>query len=321
MFSVIIPLYNKAPHLEKAIMSVLSQTYKEFEIIIVNDGSTDDSFKQLTLICYQLSNDDSESLNKIKIVEQDNQGVSTARNNGVKIAKYDYIAFLDADDWWESTFLEEMKCLIEEFPDSGIFGSSYFKVKNGISFAANIGVEKEFKKGLINYFKVYSKTLWMPLSTGATIIPKAIFQSECGFKPQLKLGEDFDLWIRIVTKYSLAFINKPLSNYNQDVELANRAVGEKFYLPNEHMLFTDYGELNLNSDFRYLFERLALYGLLPYFLNRKNVINVDEILSKIEWKNHEFKYKFYYNFCPKWLVIYWFKFLKFASQIKQLLKN
>ena len=109
MFSVIIPLYNKAAYIEKAINSVLAQNFKEFELIIVNDGSTDDSFSKLTVICNRLSVENPEIFNKIKIVQQENQGVSTARNNGVKIAKYDYIAFLDADDWWESTFLEEMK--------------------------------------------------------------------------------------------------------------------------------------------------------------------------------------------------------------------
>jgi glycosyltransferase involved in cell wall biosynthesis len=319
MFSIIIPLYNKAAYIEKAINSVLAQTFKEFELIIVNDGSTDDSFAKLTVICNQLSVENPEIFNKIKIVQQENQGVSTARNNGVKIAKYDYIAFLDADDWWESTFLEEIKNLIEEYPDSGIFGSSYFKVKNGIYITANIGVEKEFKKGIINYFKVYTKTLWMPLWTGAIIIPKAIFQSVSGFKPQLKLGEDFDLWVRIVTKYSVAFINKPLSNYNQDVELANRAIGEKFYKPLQHMLFTDYGELNYNSDFRKLFEDLAVYGLLPYYLAGKNTNEVNIILSEINWKNHAFKYQLYYKYLPKTVVKFWFKALKLASKCKSLL--
>src|ERR1035437_6016704 len=160
MFSIIIPLYNKAKYIQKAIHSILSQTFQEYEIIIVNDGSTDNSLEvisscQLSTVNYQLIN-------------QENKGVSTARNNGVKLAKYDYIAFLDADDWWEPTYLEEMKALIDEFPDAGIYGSSYYIVKNGNKIPANIGVEKGFERGLINYCRVYAKTMYMPLWTGAT---------------------------------------------------------------------------------------------------------------------------------------------------------
>ena len=107
MFSIIIPLYNKAAYIEKAIRSVMCQTYQEFEVIVVDDGSTDESFAQLSVISQQLSVEEPDKFIKIKIVQQENQGVSTARNNGVKLAKYDYIAFLDADDWWEPTFLRE----------------------------------------------------------------------------------------------------------------------------------------------------------------------------------------------------------------------
>ena len=151
MFSVIIPLYNKAPYVEKAIRSVLNQTFKEFELIVVDDGSTDDSLSVAKNCLLQTIN--------YKLIEQHNQGVSTARNNGVKQAKYPYICFLDADDWWSPTFLEEMKALIDEFPDAGIYGSSYYIVKNGRQRVAPIGVDNDFSKGLIDYFRVYAKTL------------------------------------------------------------------------------------------------------------------------------------------------------------------
>ena len=95
MFTVVIPLYNKANYIEKAINSVLNQTFTEFEIIVVNDGSTDESLEKIGHFKDA----------RLKIINQENAGVSTARNNGVKEAKYDYVAFLVADDWWDEHFL------------------------------------------------------------------------------------------------------------------------------------------------------------------------------------------------------------------------
>jgi len=320
VFSVIIPLYNKAAYIERAIQSVLSQTFQEFELIVVDDGSTDDSSAQLSVISQQLSVAAPEIYKKVRVIQQQNQGVSTARNNGVKLAKYDYIAFLDADDSWEPTYLEEMNGLIAAYPNAGIYGSSYFIVKNGKKRIAPIGVEKDSDRGLINYCQVYSKTLCMPLWTGATIIRKSIFDLENGFNPRLKLGEDFDLWIRVAIKHPVAFLNKPLANYQQDVDLANRAIGEKLYKPQEHMLFTDYGELINNPDFVYLYERLTLYGLLPYYLKGKNKKEVKAILEQIHWGQHELKYRLYYQILPRVIVRAWFQLLKFGSVLKRKMK-
>jgi len=321
MFSVIIPLYNKAAYVEKAIQSVLSQTFREFELIVVDDGSTDNSMSVVERIF-------KSPLGDLGVnppsggwggFTQSNQGVSTARNNGVKVAKYNYIAFLDADDWWEPTYLEEMKGLIEKFPEAGIYGCGYYIIKNGKKRIAPIGVEPDFSKGMINYCRVYAKTLCMPLWTGATIIRKTIFESEQGFKSGLKLGEDFDLWVRVALKYPVAFLNKPQANYNQDVELSGRAIGEKLYKPEEHMLFTDYGNLNNNPDFRFLFERLAVYGLLPYYLAGRNKRDVQNILVTIDWAKHELKYKLYYRILPKAFVQIWISLIKTGSLIKKRL--
>jgi len=320
MFSVIIPVYNKAAYIEKAIRSVLNQTYQEFELILVNDGSTDDPLppkggdKALRLQKFGSFN------HKIAIIEQDNQGVSLARNNGVKIAKYDYIAFLDADDWWEPTFLEQMKGLIVEFPQAGIYGSSYFKVKNGKTIQANIGVDAGFERGLINYLQVYAKTLYMPLTSISIIIKRSVFESEQGFKPGLKLGEDFDLWLRVCLKYPLAFLNIPLAYYNQDVEEKNRAIGYKLYEPEQHMLFTDYGDLVLDPDFRELYEKLAVYSLLPYYLENKNKKEVDLILKGINWNNHGLRDRLYYNFLPKHLTKFYCWFLRKVSRFKNKIR-
>lgn len=309
--------------MEKAIQSVLTQTFQEFELIVVNDGSLDNplppkgGYENASMdMPVDINLGDTPPLGGWGVLTQENHGVSVARNNGVKAAKYDYIAFLDADDWWSPTYLEEMKSLIEQFPEAGIYGSSYYKVKNNQLVPAIIGVQPGFEKGLINYCQVYARTMYMPLWTGATIIKRDVFESETGFKPILKLGEDFDLWIRVVMKYPVALLNKPLAYYNQDVEQTYRAIGDKLYEPQEHMLFSNYGEFMKNPDFRFLFERLALYGLLPYYLSGKNKKEITEILARIDWAKHELKYKLYYRILPVSLVRCWTFILKLGSILK-----
>ena len=323
MFSIIIPLYNKAPYIEKAIRSVLSQTYQEFELIVIDDGSTDSSFEIANQIITEILADRTISppLGGFRGASQPNAGVSTARNHGVALAQYPYIAFLDADDWWAPTFLEEMKNLIEEFPDAGIYGSSYYYVKNNENRFAQIGVDKDFERGYINYCQVYAKTLWMPLTSISVVLPKNIFEAEQGFNPQLKLGEDFDLWIRIAMKHPVVCLNKALAYYNQDADITFRAIGRKFYQPEEHMLFTDYGNWMQNEDFRFLFERLALYGLLPYYLNQKNKDEVNNVLKDIRWEKHERKYWWYYKGLPKWGVRSFFELKRVGAYFKSKIKK
>ena len=318
MFTIIIPLYNKAPYIRKAIESVFAQTCQEFELIVVDDGSTDDSFAQISDLRSQLSVEEPDQFKKIKIIQQENQGVSTTRNNGVQLAKYDYIAFLDADDWWEPTYLEKMRGLIERYPQAELYSSSYYKVVSGKLIPANIGVEKEFIDGIIDYCNVYSKTMYQPVWTGAAVVKKAVFYMEKGFKPKLKMGEDFDLWLRIALKYPIALLNTPLAYYNQDVEQVNRAIGTKFYEPEQHMLFSDYSHLKQNAEFTHLYEVLALYGLLPYYLSGKNKDHVARILREIHWENHSNKYKLFYRILPKIVVRYWLWINRVGARVKKM---
>ena len=326
MFSLIIPLYNKAPYIEKAIRSVAAQSCQEFELIVIDDGSTDIAAPQPPKGGVIISYSDIEALigEKGFLLKQSNSGVSNTRNIGVKLAKYDHIAFLDADDWWAPTYLEEMKALITQYPEAGIYGSSYFKVKNGKYIPANIGVEAGFQNGLINYFQVYAKTLWMPLWTGATILRKDVFNENNGFKPSLKLGEDFDLWARVAIKYPVAFLNKPLAYYNQDVDQSSRGVvDEKIYNPSEFITFNlDFlaEEERIDSNVKSLLDRLRVYSLLRYRIQGKYKDMVEKVISGVDFNNVERKYYFYYHM-PQFLLNLWFSFLKIGSRMKRLLSN
>ena len=275
-FSVIIPLYNKAPYVGKTVESVLGQTFGDYELIIVDNGSNDGSHEIVAAF----------TDHRIKIVRlEENVGVSNARNKGVAMASAPIVTFLDADDWWDPTFLEEMAGLIERHPDAGIYGTGYYIVKNGKKRLAPIGVDEGFEEGEINYCAVYAKTLCMPLTSITVAMPKAVFDETGGFKPHLKLGEDFDLWIRIALKHKTVFLNKPLSNYNQDVDVTYRGT-HHLRDPKEHMLW-NLGYLEpeekTNADYKQLIDNLRTYSLLPYLLTKQYRSAARQELAKVDW--------------------------------------
>lgn len=313
-FSVIVPLYNKEPYVEKALRSILGQTFYDFELVIVNDGSKDNSLAVAEKVLAGIGN--------ARIINQENSGVSTARNNGVSASKGEYICFLDADDWWEPMFLEEMSKLVDEYPDAGIYGTGYTIINEHKrrTRVAPIGVDEGFEKGYINYCQVYAKTLAMPLCTGAVCIPRRIFDGLGGFKANLKLGEDFDLWIRIALKYKVVFLNKSLSNYNQDVDGANRGVGKLHKLEN-HMLWNlGYleDEENTNPDYKQLIDNLRTYGLMPYFLSEQYHESAKVELKKVDWDSQPKSIRKKYQ-SPLWLLRCHYRLMDYSSKSKQLL--
>lgn len=290
-FSVIIPLYNKAPYVAKAIESVLSQTFNDYELIIVDDGSKDNS----AAIAAQTI----EGHANCRLVRQENAGVSMARNNGVAFSQGEYLCFLDADDWWEPMFLKEIANLIEEFPDAGIYGTNYTIVNEGKhkTRVARIGVEDGFEKGYINYCQAYAKTMYMPLTSISVAIPRMVFEEMQGFKKGIKLGEDFLLWIHIALKYKVAFLNNPLAYYNQDVDVANRGVGH-LHNPEEHMLWnlTDLEKLEeSDADYKQLIDNLRTYGLFPYYLSKEYYRATKKELDKVDWMHQSKKTRRQYS--------------------------
>lgn len=290
-FSVIIPLYNKAPYVAKAIRSVLAQSFKDYELIVIDDGSKDESAD----IAQQVI----EGHTNCRLICQENAGVSIARNNGVAVSQGEYFCFLDADDWWEPSFLEEMSRLIEEYPEAGIYGTNYTIVNETKhkTRVASVGVGVGFEKGYINYCQVYAKTLIMPLTSISVAIPRLIFYETGGFPLGIKLGEDFLLWIQIALKHKVAFLNKPLAYYNQDVDVTNRGVGRLHY-PKEHMLWnlTYLAPLEQsNSDFKQLIDNLRTYGLYPYYLSKDYHDAAVVELKKVDWERQSKRVRDRYN--------------------------
>ena len=296
-FSVIMPLFNKAPYVAKAIESVLSQTFGDYELIVMDDGSTDES--------YDIALKTIDGHENGKIYRQQNAGVSMARNNAVTLSHGDYLCFLDADDWWAPTFLEEMTKFIDEYPEAGIYGTNYTIVNETKhkTRVAPVSVDSGFEKGYINYCQVYSKNLAMPLWTGAVCIPRWVFNEMNGFPKGIKLGEDFLLWIRIALKYKVAFLNTPFSFYNQDSESQWRGTG---YMqePKRNMLwnlsFLE-DEEKKNADYKTLVDKLRVSGLISYYLSKQYRTDAVQELKKVDWEKQKYKNRMMYKY-PIWYL-------------------
>lgn len=308
-FSVVIPLFNKASYVVKAIESVLAQTYRDFELVVVDDGSKDDSRIKARSVLEKCNNPS-------QLIHQINSGVSTARNNGAAACHGDYLCFLDADDWWAPTFLESMNQLVLDYPEAGIYGTNYYYVKNGQNSVCVTTAET----GYINYCRTYAEKLQMPLWTGAVCIPRSVFEEFGGFRSHLRLGEDFDLWIRIALKYKVAFLNEPLSFYFQDSDAAWRLVG-KLHDPHVHMLWNmDYltQEEKRNPDYKKLIDGLRTYSLLPYYLSSQYRNAAKTELDKVDWSRQPQRIRSLYQM-PIFILKCRRVFLKCGSVIKQWL--
>ncbi len=227
-FTVVIPLYNKERHIGRAIKSVISQTYEDFELIVVDDGSTDNSIEEAIRI------EDP----RIRLIKQSNGGVSSARNKGISLAKYDYIGFLDADDAWKPNFLETIKELIEKYPMAGAYATSYEirRIDGTVTPSLSVrNLEKSWEGIIDDYFKF---SLQAPLiSASSVVIPKRVFNHLGAFPLGIKRGEDLDMWCRIALNYDIAFSNKICSAYFKDSD--NRACNKKV---NIAYAFANYAE-------------------------------------------------------------------------------
>ena len=307
-FSVIMPLYNKAPYVAKAIGSVLNQAYTDYELVIMDDGSTDDS--------YTVASQAIEGKDSCHIYKQKNAGVSMARNNAVALSRGDYICFLDADDWWAANFLERMDQLIKDYPEAGIYGTNYYYVKNGRQRICVTTAET----GYINYCRAFAAKLQMPLWTGATCIPRIIFNKFEGFRPHISIGEDFDLWIKVAMKYKVAFLDEPLSFYFQDSDATWRLVS-KLHEPKSNVLWNlDYleEEEKHNPDYKVLIDSLRANGLISYYLSKRYRDAARKELAKVDWSIQPSSLRALYK-KPIWYVKSMRRIRRAGSVIKQRL--
>jgi len=194
--SVVIPLYNKAPYIARALKSVLTQTFQDFEVIVVDDGSTDGGAE----VVRELRDP------RIRLIQQENRGVSAARNRGIEATLAVLVAFLDADDEWLPMFLETVIRLRRMFPDAGAYATAVCTEHNStIKYNRYRSVPSPNWEGMItDYFRsqIFGDSV---MRSSSTAIPRVVLQIMNGFVVGAKWGEDLDLWGRIGLRYPIGF--------------------------------------------------------------------------------------------------------------------
>lgn len=297
--SVVIPLYNKQNYIHETIVSVLEQKYNNFELIIVDDGSTDNSAKIVKGFL------DS----RLKYVYKKNQGVSAARNKGIELAKYDLIAFLDADDLWESNYLETIIELYIDYPEASFYGTSYFfKLGENGSLKTPVTSLKKPKKcsGLIdNYFQASLLDPFHP--TSGIVIRKEVFEKVGYFLVGQKLAEDLDMWTRIALKYKMAFSMKQCVQYRYEIE---ENAKNRVTIDEDLIVIVNLEKYLLSMDLRcqnnkYIKQYISLYSIkcaTKYYLVN-DISNANRLINRaIIHAFYSMKLKFLVKACLKKLT-------------------
>ncbi|KFF19083.1 glycosyltransferase family 2 protein [Flavobacterium hydatis] len=300
-FSIIIPLYNASNYIEKTLKNVFDQTFTDYEIIVVNDGSIDDSeIKVLNL------ND-----SRIHLYSQKNQGVSVARNLGIEKSNGKLIAFLDADDYWYPNHLEILFNLYNDFSDCGIYCSRH-KIKTiskHFLIPYHNGVENSFSGIVENYF--YSNIPFRITWTSSLAIPKEILEKFRGFTPGVTNGQDLELWTKIGIHHDVAISNEITAIYNYDIpnSLSKNNINT--------MKLMDFQQFEIfeqqNSSLKRFLDLYRIeYGLRYYmfgFTTKKNFY-----IKDVDKQNMSLKVRALLNLPPFSLRL----FLKLKSSLKKI---
>ena len=263
--SVVIPLYNKGLYIKRALDSVLAQTYQNFELIVVNDGSTDESAEAVKMFTDP----------RIRLIHQENGGECAARNRGIYESRADLIAFLDADDEWMPEHLETLLRLSQNFPECGAYATAYDIVDiTGCSTTPNFFEIPEVPwEGIIpRYFR--SALCSPPVCSSAVAVWKKVFNEVGLFPVGEKRGGDLETWARIALKYPIAFNTNISAHYWQNS--GNRVcltipdpLGDRdnaLFKTLKHAVITNNYRKEINKD-----DLIAMVNKLALIYSRRNI--------------------------------------------------
>ena len=270
MISVVIPLYNKAHTILKTIMSVLNQTFLDFEIIIVNDGSTDNGVDVI-----QKNITDS----RLRIINQVNSGVSVARNIGVELAQSEHIAFLDGDDEWEPDYLKVMNDALTLFPKDHLYLCAGKLINKEVTFR----VANKYKNRIvrINFFE----NPHVFLHTSAAIVSKEHFNHAGKFPEELSKNEDFALFFRMALTNKVVYVGYPLSIYNGNVPGQTTSVynqdGTDQVIKRINLVHQGWLDFNIKNPLYIIFLKYELRHLFLICIKEKNYKKLNKFMVSL----------------------------------------
>ena len=208
MISVVIPLFNKAPYVVEAVRSALACDYPPHEVIVVDDGSTDDGPQRVRALADP----------RVRLVSQPNRGVSAARNRGVDEAHGEYVAFLDADDYWTPGYLGAIAELIARFPGCGMYGTHFYYFRNdGSRQVPRLRGMKAGPQRVERFFEHWARGVLF--NTSAVVIPRRLLGAAAiRFPEGEQHGEDQDVWFRIAERWPVGYLPEPLAGYRLGVQ-------------------------------------------------------------------------------------------------------
>lgn len=217
MISVIIPLYNKEKSIASTLESVLAQTYTDYEIIVVDDGSTDNSLKVVQELISRLKIEDW----RLKIVSKANGGVCSARNRGIQEAHGEYVALLDGDDILDKEYLAEQVKMIQDFPEAAMWGINFAETNNGKLVRKLETKLPEGYRGYVDHYFEMPGRISDLFCSSSVVIRREVFDKVGMFDERIRYAEDSDMWFRIIATYRVAFYDRYMVYYRFEAE--NRA--------------------------------------------------------------------------------------------------
>lgn len=279
MISIVIPLYNKEKSIVSTVKSVLAQTYKDWELIIVDDGSTDDS---LNVVKTYVGRKDNRRIDdRLTIISQPNAGVSAARNAGIMAARSEYVAFLDGDDLWAPNYLETLVNLVRDYPDTGLYSIGYRVINT-----PNPPSQEQIDKYNQHAFRGHVSNPWiedMDLYIGSTCSSKERLIRVGLMDTRMTHGEDLDICWRLILNGGLVRDNRCCAFYRVDSE--NRAMHRYPPIDKQISYFIDKFENArvANADFRRFFDEQMIYRLYPYLLDKRYANEAHRLARKLDY--------------------------------------
>lgn len=235
--SVVITCYNYARYLAECLESVLAQTFNDLEIVVLNDGSTDNTDEVISPFLYD---------SRIRYIKQKNSGQACAKNTGIRVAQGSFIAFLDADDYWEPTKLEKQMPLFNDSKVGVIYSTSKYIDEEGKELPwKNTMKYLQPQRGWVTRYLLFDNFVVF----SSSVVKKEVFQNIGFFDETLGMAIDWDLWLRTSVCYKFEYVSEPLlayrvghsgqmSNNLEKRHVCSDLVLERFIRNNPHLVTT-----------------------------------------------------------------------------------